>query len=338
MKGKRERLARWAQRLGFTFLLARAPKRKQLLVLNYHRVGKAEETPFDPRVFSATAEEFDEQLKFLRRHCRVISLEEAVGFAEGRGPDGPGGVLITFDDGYRDNYDVAFPLLRAHGLQATFFLSTGLVGGTDLPWWDQIAGIVKRAKRRRFRVRYPSPAEFDLDRTPLEDLLRRLARLYTLPETPDAERFLRELEGACDSPRPGRAEIRCFLNWEEARQMLAGGMAIGSHAHSHRLLSRLSPQEQYDELATSRRLLADKLGIAADVLAYPEGSRASFSAETRAAAARAGYRAAFSFYEGVNSPGRTDPYDIRRCGVCGESLARFCLRVALGTALGSCWP
>jgi len=87
--------------------------------------------------------------------------------------------------------------------------------------------------------------------------------------------------------------------------MIAGGMAIGSHTHSHPVLSQLDPQWQFEELSKSRAILKEKLGIEADALAYPVGGRNSFTDATQRAAQEAGYRVAFSFHGGVNLPGKS---------------------------------
>ena len=92
-------------------------------------------------------------------------------------------------------------------------------------------------------------------------------------------------------------------------------MAIGSHTHTHELLAKLTPEAQYEELRRSRDLLQENLGITVRSLAFPVGSRTSFSAATREALQQTGYRLAFSYYGGVNFPGTLDPYNLLRLGV-----------------------
>src|SRR3974390_3781898 len=99
--------------------------------------------------------------------------------------------------------------------------------------------------------------------------------------------------------------------------MIAGGMAIGSHTHSHPTLSKLEPGEQLQELTQSRAILKKQLGIDVDTLAYPFGATSSFSEKTQKLAEEAGYRAAFSFHGGTNLPGLTRRYDIKRVAARG---------------------
>ena len=81
--GKRELLARGLRWSGATFLLALLPARDSLLVLNYHRIGNAEEDLFDPGVFSATAEQFNDQIAYLKRRLSLVTLDEALAFIDG---------------------------------------------------------------------------------------------------------------------------------------------------------------------------------------------------------------------------------------------------------------
>src|SRR6185437_9715531 len=158
---KRDRLAGWLAASGLLRLAEYLPQRECLVVVNYHRVGDREATPYDPGVYSATPELFEEQIRFLRRRLRPVTLEEAAAFLAGRLRLGRAGVLVTFDDGYLDNYTTAFPLLRRHGVPAVFFLPTAFIGTGRLAWWDAIAYLVKHGPPR-FAVEYPAPAAFDV--------------------------------------------------------------------------------------------------------------------------------------------------------------------------------
>jgi peptidoglycan/xylan/chitin deacetylase (PgdA/CDA1 family) len=335
MRGKRELVARASAITGVTKFIESLPQRRVLLVLNYHRIGNSAETPFDSNVFSATAEEFDAQIAFFRRRFQIVSLPEALHMKESRGSGTA--LLITFDDGYLDNYTLAAPILRAHGVPAVFFLPTAFVGTAKLPWWDQIAYIIKKSRNRHISLHYPETTTFDLNADDTGRVSMRILRLFKQPAVTDAERFLTDLEDACAASRPDGNTVRCFLNWEEAREMQQQGLAFGSHTHSHEILAKLSPELQQEEADRSRRILEREMGRTIDVMAYPVGAVESFSAVTVDALKRAGYRAAFSFYGGLNRPGAIQAFDIRRYGVGDQSHARLRLQTALGAATGSRW-
>jgi peptidoglycan/xylan/chitin deacetylase (PgdA/CDA1 family) len=337
--GKREWLARALFRSGASFLLSQLPERDTLLVLNYHRIGNADEDLFDRGVFSATAEQFNDQIAYLKQHVSLLTLEEALSFVDGTGTDKARRcrVLITFDDGYLDNYNIAFPILRSNGVQGVFFLVTSMVGSCDVPWWDRIAYQLKTARRRRFSLSYPAELVVDMDKNGLGEALDAVLKAYKRPENSDPARFMRELaEETKGNEPPGT--LRRFLNWDEAREMSRGGMAIGSHTHSHPVLSQLDPDQQFEELSESRAIIKEQLGIAADALAYPVGHKASFSARTQRIAQEAGYRIAFSHHGGANMQGRTSPYDVKRTKIMSQSSNRFRVQTAVGRLTGSYWP
>jgi peptidoglycan/xylan/chitin deacetylase (PgdA/CDA1 family) len=331
MKGKRLLLAEISARSGVTRVLESVLRRDALLVLNYHRIGNAEETPYDSGTFGPTAEQFDWELGYLKSHFNCVALEEALAMMTGKAPV-RSSLLITFDDGYLDNYQTAFPLLRAHGLQATFFLPTDFITTQRLPWWDTIAYIVKHSRNDSFKVQYPRPAEFHLDRKRPSATVFEVLRFCSENATTDYAPLIDELETACDCARPNGSVERCFLNWDEAREMQAAGMSFGSHTHMHEVLSGLPPERQYSELAESRAILERELGRTVDVLAYPVGRPYTFNHDTQGALDRAGYRAAFSFYGGANLRGNVNRLDIRRQDCYSPSTELFRLQTTLAAA------
>src|SRR6185369_3692384 len=157
---KRARAAAVAQRTGLLAMLERWPKRPGMLVVNHHRVTWPEQCPYDHGVIDSTPEQFERQILWLQRHFRMLTLEEAEEAACGERTIRDPAVLITFDDGYADNYEIAFPILKRLGVQGTFFLATSYVGGTRVPWWDSIACRVRRSPRETIRLRYPREVEY----------------------------------------------------------------------------------------------------------------------------------------------------------------------------------
>lgn len=294
-------------------LLARLPLWRGVLTLNYHRVGDPSGTPWDHSLWSATAEGFDAQLAFLARNADVIGpaqLPEVV--AAGRGRH----VLITFDDGYRDNHDVAFGLLRRHGLSATFFLATGFLDRPHPPWWDEIAWMVRNATEPAV------PAADWLERAaPLagEDPIqaaRPLTHAYKYLPADRTEAYLDFLAEATGAGRcPDGAAAGMWMTWDMARAMRDGGMTIGGHTVTHPVLAHVPAPRQEDEVATCARRLREELDVPMRWFSYPVGFPSSFDATTRAALDRHGVELAFSFYGGYGRFGRWDRYDVPRVHV-----------------------
>jgi len=337
--GKRELLARGLFWSGATFVLNHLAERDSLLILNYHRIGNSAEDPFDPGTFSATAEQLDDQISYLKTCVSLVTLEEALAFIESAPSEKKprSRVLITFDDGYLDNYELAFPVLRSHGVQGVFFLVTSYVGTSHIPWWDRIHYLMKTARQKRYTLNYPSELLVDTENDGLGRSRQSVLSLYKRPDNTEPKQFFGELREATQGEEPSETSRR-FLDWNEAREMIRGGMAIGSHTHTHPIVSQLAAEQQRGELAQSRALLREHLGIDARVLAYPVGGLKSLSEQTEELAREAGYRAAFSFHGGINLPGKMRHYNVNRVGVGDQSWPRFCVQASVCRVTRHYWP
>src|SRR5690606_39209820 len=135
----------FASRLGLVGLLERFGSRPGLAVLAYHRILSPHGHPYDRALIEATPEQFDDQMAMLRKRYAVLDPGELAELIRHPSKIRSFCVALTFDDGYLDNYTVAFPILKSHGLRATFFLPTSYVGTRHLPWWDRVAHVVHRS-------------------------------------------------------------------------------------------------------------------------------------------------------------------------------------------------
>ncbi len=151
---KREFLARAFGRLGILSLLERtiARRRPGLVVLTYHRIAEPSADLFYAPVISATPESFRAQVEWLHNRVRLLTLDELVDQVKSDSPWREPAMLITFDDGYRDNFELAVPILRQRNIPATFFIPTAFLDAPRLPWWDHVAYAIKRAQVRQFVV------------------------------------------------------------------------------------------------------------------------------------------------------------------------------------------
>ena len=207
-----------------------------------------------------------------------------------------------------------------------------------MPWWDEIAYLVKNCGRDRVHLRYPDELVLGLDTANLIPTTRRILGLYKSPEVEDKARFLGELRKAFGIEGPVEAEPPLFMSWSEARALVACGMDVGSHTQTHPLLASLEESAQFKELEESKEVLEQNLGVPIEALAYPVGKRNTFSDVTVATAIRCGYRAAFSYYGGFNRPGHMDRFDIRRQSIeTATSMSRFRLQLQVGAATAAIW-
>jgi peptidoglycan/xylan/chitin deacetylase (PgdA/CDA1 family) len=310
---KRDVAATLLEATGLRFLLLRLGTWDGILTLNYHRIGDASASPFDPELFSATPEDFDEQVRFLKAWCDLIvpdDLDEARRRRRGRF------ALITFDDGYIDNFTEALPILRAHGAPATFFLATGLLDRPQIPWWDEIAWMTRVGAPIMIPAGPWLAGPLELDPARPEAALVQLNQVYCRLSPASRDAYLDFLGEATGRGRCGAEPARdLWMTWEMVRQLRAAGMTLGGHTHEHVRLSEQLPERQRDELETCLRRIEEEAGVRPGAVSYPYGSPESFDQTTRACLEQAGVRHTFSYYGGYRRFGDWDPYDIPRIAV-----------------------
>jgi peptidoglycan/xylan/chitin deacetylase (PgdA/CDA1 family) len=284
---------------------------RSLVVLNYHRLRATAgppDTQFEGGVFGPTAEAFEREVAWLARHTDCLSEDEVIRRLDAGLDFGTPSTLVTFDDGYADNYEIAYPILRRHGVPATFFIPTELVASRRLGWWDLIAYLVKRSQARSVEVDGLVVSLADVEAA-VDALVARLKSQKTEPD----DAFLERLSRACGVPLPGpELQGRELLTWDQIREVSRNGVSIGSHSHTHPALARMNPEAQREELATSRKILEREVGRPVRSVAYPFGGAEHFGRDTQSIAAECGFEIGFSFRRGVNRRGELDRFGLLR--------------------------
>lgn len=287
-----------------------------LYAFNYHRIGNSNDSKFDPNVFSCDEEHFAAQIDTISKKFRIINTQELVELIDKKVTISEPLAMITFDDGYEDNFKNAFPILNAHGIPATFFLPTNFIGTTSIPWWDEAAWLVKNSKVDQILLSghsEPIPIRSD----DLAFSIRQVLRHFKDDTSISIDEKLRELEKACRCEYTNDEAESEIMSWDQVRIMLKSGMDIGSHTQSHRILSHLSLEEQKKELAESKAVLESETQSIISTLAYPVGGLDSYDSDTIRIAKECGYKAAFNFVKG-NGYSLTPsdaPFDIVRIPV-----------------------
>ncbi len=316
MKRKKEILADILFNSYLVDFFKNLPGRNRLIVFNFHRIkppGTSFATPFDDSVYTVDIGEFELQIKWLKRHTRILCENELLScLKEGRltPPDTSSpSVVITFDDGYRDNYNLAYPLLKSWEVPAILFIATEMINSRRLPWWDIIAYLIKECPKPDLfwdKRRFSLPAERGEAISFFQSEMKNKPYEHT-------KYLLAELAEACEVPfPPGEVQDREILSWEEIREMADGGIAIGSHTHTHRVLSTLEPVSQMEEMILSKIIIEEKLGRPVSTIAYPAGELRYISEETPHLAASAGYRIGFTTNSGVNVWRSANPLKVSR--------------------------
>lgn len=297
------------------------PAKGGVAILLYHRVTNL---AFDPQMLSVTPRHFEQHLGVLRRHAEPLSLA-ALGdrLAEGTVPRR--GVVVTFDDGYADNYREALPILERYDVPATVFAVSGYVGADREYWWDELEQLVFETPKL---PSHPSltigegVAELDLsdgsgarradtpdwnvtdraDPTLRHALYRTLFdRLRPMPHE-CRDRVLDEIAERAGVARFVRPTHRPMTR-DELRRLHDGGLvSIGAHTATHPVLSMLPAERQRREIVASKLALEETIDAPVTTFAYPFGTRHDYADKTVRTVDEVGFTVACA-----NTPGLVGP-------------------------------
>lgn len=283
-------------------------------VLTYHHIADPQaDSPLDPMVADATDVQFDRQMALLRAHCSPISMDDFCRALRGA-PLPPNPVMVTFDDGYRSNHDVALPILRRYDIPAVFFVATEYISSRRLYWWESLAMMVTRAPRRLVDIHYPLATTIDLDAPTART---RLGRMIKDTRGLNVDRFLTHLATAAGLEWNADVERTIaeplLMSWDHLRALAKAGMSIESHGHRHRVITTIDEAALHEELTVSKATIEREVGNIVRAIAYPVGYGPGHEPRLRQAVAAAGYEVGFTNATGVNWTSRgLDPFNVHR--------------------------
>lgn len=301
-------------RLGVARILNTAWGEHRLTVLTYHRItdATAPDFPYYRPNVSASSAMFERQMQYLSRHFNVVDLASVHDCLLHGHALPPRPLLITFDDGYLDNYTHAFPILQAYGLPAVMFLVPERIDAPTPPWWDECAYYCYHTPLQRATLPLlgaQSLATRQQRRTVAEMLIQRLKYTHETAK----HQFLQTLSATLAVPFPAH-EAGLFVSWDHVRELVAHGIACQSHTLNHPILTQISLAEAQHQLVESRRRIEHETGVVVTSFAYPNGTRHDFNPSVVQMVRDAGYKLAFTTVPGPMrlATAQRQPLEIRR--------------------------
>lgn len=263
----------------------------RLSILIFHRVLARPDPLFPGEV---DAHRFDGICGWLRRWFNVMPLDLAIdALQRGTLPTRP--LAITFDDGYRDNHDVALPILERHGLTATFFVTVGFLDGGRM-WNDTVIESIRRTTAGRIDLSDIEGLE-SLGALPLTRATDRRAAIDAVIGLVKYFEPAQRAVAVGGVARAGGAELpdNLMMSSQQVRDLHRQGQRIGAHTVHHPILARIAPAEARDEILRSKRTLEALLDGPVDLFAYPNGKPGQDYAPEHAELVRdLGFKAAVS--------------------------------------------
>jgi len=315
-----------------TFIGAHSRKVATPLVVGYHRV--VDDFPSHARgcmhSLLITAATLEKQLDWIGRRFDFADPDGMDAWLEGARPGRKPVAVVTFDDGYRDAYENAVPLLKRKGIPAVFFMVTDLIGTSDLQihdemyvlmtralpaWTDPRAELIKvlaEARVSSFALKGIGAALSDPSAA-TRVLLSCLTQSQVL-------RIIQVLRSKVGPPRQN--DDFAPMDWDMLLDMQRAGMKIGSHTRSHALLTNESVEKIKQELQGSRKALEQRLGPGIRHFAYPDGR---FDALVVNGLVEAGYRFGYTtcLHRHAEHPALTIPRRLLWENACLDAFGQF---------------
>ena len=271
-------------------LAGRMLRRPGVIVLTYHRIQGG-----DDSLSGLPIEMFAAEMRWVRDNCDPIGPDTIVERArDPRGARPP--VLVTFDDGYRDFHDLAYPVLKQLGIPAVVFLATSFLDAGGLIWTDEVQWTCLSTRHERVKLPWADGPPIELPDAAARAALGEQARAH-LKTLPDADRraAVEALVAALGRP-PARE--REMLTWDEVRATM-DLTHFGGHTHTHPILSRLAGDAAEREIRTCRDRIAAETGRVPTTFAYPNGRPSDYTRQTQEILRRNGFSLAFSTSCGI---------------------------------------
>lgn len=297
--------------------LSRLLTRKYPRVLMYHRFsrdGEGDGLPVDV---------FEMQMKLIAEKFNPIPLAS---LADSRNkinelPDNP--VIITVDDGYRDFYDLAYPILKKYNLPATIYITVYFIDQKIWLWPDKISYVLNLAKAPELKINYNDDVDtYYFESEGNKGNAWKLIIGKCVSMTPDErDGYIHELACSAEVSLPDIPPREyAGMTWRQVRELSDSGIDIGAHTCNHPILSKIPDEQLNDEIDGCKRRIEANIGRNVNHFCYPNGRREDYNQKVKNMIIASGYKTAVtSFYD---EEGCKDLFELRRHGV-GNDMYHF---------------
>jgi len=258
-------------------------------IFMYHRFSKQTEAR------SLGIAEFREQMVLLRERCEIFPLSELLDRQRAKTRTGKLMAAVTIDDGYKDFYEIAFPVLQELGIRATVFVTTGFVDRKLFLWPDYIRALLNTSPAGTYALTgYWRGVKISLEsQVQRESVWHQLANQLVFASMATRDSAIAELAGSL-SMRIEDIDMSAFqaMTWADLREISDAGFEIADHSYAHACLPTMSDGEVRRDLTTSRSLLMSMTGACVRSFAFPNGTRMDCEARLIEALRDVGYESA----------------------------------------------
>ena len=293
-------------------------KSTSIPILAYHRVYNIKNHKhfhYDEGLVSASCEQFEWQVKYLKKYYNPITFHELNNSLKNNKklPSNP--VIITFDDGYIDNYSNAFRILKENNVVAVFYVSTQYIGTNKIFWFDDIVHHLKSTKKEKIFLNVIDEAlDLSTDQGVKDSINTVLSRSKIIS---NEERLclVEEVVLECDIGVADHEADHFPMSWDDVREISSYGCEIGSHSISHPILSQVSSKQLVNEINDSKKIIEKEIGKEVLSIAYPVGGLSACNDEVIRLVRDSGYKFGCTYIPGDNDLNGLNKYKLKRAHI-----------------------
>lgn len=285
------------------------------IILTYHRFAERYDGQINTNPsFTHLISDFRKEIDFLQNNFDVVSLDTIVAnINKGIGFKRPT-VAIAIDDGYVDNFDFLFPVLKERKIPATIFITTSYISTVKRMWFDRMEEALQNTNHRTINLKgMLELQELSIDNLPKR---RRLAKLLIerMKELSVSMRdeLIMSLEKQLEAPLE---EKPLMLNWQQVLLMYNDGICFGAHTCTHPILTKISLEEAKNEIVKSKIELEQRLGSQVKHFAFPNGRKHDFSEDLRNYCKTIGFESICSYENDGGNRDMENTFNLKRLSV-----------------------
>lgn len=250
-----------------TYSFIRKNVRSQLTIIMYHRIGANNE---DWSLDTLDTSVFEKQIKYLTKTHKIISLEDFAQNLIDKKELPKRVAVITFDDGYKDNYKNAYPILKKYKIPATIFLTTGHIESNKLFWWDKIGYILLNLKQKEINLEdigLIKPCLIQKNRNIFDETMYKFSIILEEKK----HEIINELEKIFNKDIPKEIGKNNTLSWDEVKEMSENNIDFGAHTVNHPILTQIPLNQAEFEISQSKKDIEKRLNRKITTFSYPNG-------------------------------------------------------------------
>jgi len=260
------------------------------------------------------AQEFKQIIKSLSIHGTPLSVDQVVEYSLKGMPYPKNSFMISFDDGFENNFSIAADILREFHVPAVFYISTDFIENNSMSWVDRMEYVLERSLSSEICLPWEQTSRKLSSKNEKIALLDEARRYIKSESSFDLDSFLVSFAKDCKEElvTSSNDSLDLKMSWEQVRILSKDPLfTIGGHSHRHVILSFLSKEEMEEQIGTSLFLLNRELKIPIRHYSYPEGLANCYSKDVINVLKFRGIVCSPSAEDGINPPG-SDLFDLKR--------------------------